>query len=57
MDKLEQHKELELQSHQKNDEIHEQYRGKPEFAEKIKELDEWFKKRFMEIFKKTEKLP
>ena len=51
-DKREQHKDLEIQSHAKSAEIHEQYRGKQEFAEKIKELDTWFREEFNKIFKK-----
>ena len=55
MDKLEQGKQLEAEHYKKNDEIHEQYRGKPEFAEKIRELDNWFKEEFRKIFKPQEK--
>ena len=57
MDKLEQEKQLEAEHYKKNDEIHEQYRGKPEFTEKIKELDKWFREEFMKIFGKKEEAP
>lgn len=55
MDTLEltKEKELEKRHYAENDRIHNEFWGKPDFSEKIKELDAEFRKRFMSIFKKN----
>ena len=54
MDKFEQEKILEDEHYKKNDELHKQYRWKPEFVEKLKELDERFRTEFRKIFNNEE---
>ena len=50
--KMEAEKKLEDWHYKENDRIHTEHFGKVDFKEKIKELDEEFRKRFTEIFKK-----
>lgn len=52
MDKIKQEQQLEAEHYKKNDEIYKKYLWKPEFQQKLKELDSWFAEEFAKIFKK-----
>lgn len=54
MDKFKQEEELEKRHYSENDRIHTEFRWKVEFTDKLRELDEEFRKKFNEIFKKEE---
>jgi len=54
MSQMQQEKELEHWHYTENDRIHKEFWDKPEFLEKINELNTDFHKRFMENFKDNE---